>query len=60
MGKPERVNLIELGPGRGTLMVDLLRVCIFNALVLCLQNGENYLTDVSVFGDCPRLGYIKV
>ncbi|CAN6911117.1 unnamed protein product [Brassica oleracea var. botrytis] len=25
MGKPERVNLIELGPGRGTLMVDLLR-----------------------------------
>uniref|UniRef100_A0A1J3EAC0 Protein arginine methyltransferase NDUFAF7 n=1 Tax=Noccaea caerulescens TaxID=107243 RepID=A0A1J3EAC0_NOCCA len=25
MGRPERVNLIELGPGRGTLMVDLLR-----------------------------------
>ncbi|KAH7686562.1 Protein arginine methyltransferase NDUFAF7 protein [Dioscorea alata] len=25
MGQPERVNLIELGPGRGTLMVDLLR-----------------------------------
>ncbi|RZC87510.1 hypothetical protein C5167_036051 [Papaver somniferum] len=25
MGQPEKVNLIELGPGRGTLMVDLLR-----------------------------------
>ena len=25
MGKPEKFNLIELGPGRGTLMADLLR-----------------------------------
>ncbi|KAF7802936.1 protein arginine methyltransferase NDUFAF7, mitochondrial [Senna tora] len=25
MGQPQRVNLIELGPGRGTLMADLLR-----------------------------------
>ncbi|KAJ0252976.1 Protein arginine methyltransferase NDUFAF7 [Hirschfeldia incana] len=25
MRRPEKVNLIELGPGRGTLMVDLLR-----------------------------------
>ncbi|KAA8530314.1 hypothetical protein F0562_005023 [Nyssa sinensis] len=25
MGQPNRVNLIEMGPGRGTLMVDLLR-----------------------------------
>ncbi|KAI3874157.1 hypothetical protein MKW92_041268 [Papaver armeniacum] len=25
MGQPEKVKLIELGPGRGTLMADLLR-----------------------------------
>ena len=25
MGKPARLNLVEMGPGRGTLMADLIR-----------------------------------
>lgn len=29
MGQPDKVNLIELGPGRGTLLADLLRVMHF-------------------------------
>lgn len=26
MGQPNKINLVEFGPGRGTLMADLLRV----------------------------------
>jgi SAM-dependent MidA family methyltransferase len=31
MGRPKQVNLVELGPGRGTLMADLLRVYHHNS-----------------------------
>lgn len=36
MGQPSKVNLVELGPGRGTLMADLLRVCHYNSHYLFL------------------------
>ena len=48
MGKPERVNLIELGPGRGTLMVDLLRVCIL--ILLCyVSRTAKTISLISLF-----------
>ncbi|KAF1885412.1 hypothetical protein Lal_00029301 [Lupinus albus] len=38
MGQPQRLNLVELGPGRGTLMADLLRgVSKFKNLVESLD-----------------------
>lgn len=37
MGKPVKVNLIELGPGRGTLLADLLRVCFIASVYHVLK-----------------------
>ena len=48
MGQPQRVNLIELGPGRGTLIADLLRVYIivtFSFMIL------QFLAKVFVIDD---------
>lgn len=49
MGRPKNVNLIELGPGRGTLLADLLRVryhYCFNANSM----GEMLVFELSICG----------
>lgn len=37
MGQPKEVNVVELGPGRGTLMADLLRVRHASFYIIWLQ-----------------------
>lgn len=45
MGKPAKVNLIELGPGRGTLLADLLRVCFIASIYHVLKFHCDLLTS---------------
>lgn len=45
MGEPAAWSLIELGPGRGTLMADILRV--FNLRPQALAGAEIHLIEVS-------------
>lgn len=30
MGQPQKINLVEMGPGRGTLIADMMRVTMFS------------------------------
>lgn len=46
IGKPEKVQLIELGPGRGTLAADVLRV---------LSNWPEMRVEMSLVETSPRL-----
>lgn len=47
MGRPERLRLVELGPGRGTLMADLIRVAA--------QTGLADAAEVWMIETSPRL-----
>ncbi|KZM49640.1 class I SAM-dependent methyltransferase [Labrenzia sp. OB1] len=52
MGAPDRFQLVELGPGRGTLMADLLRVCTLRPAFL--KAASLHLVETS-----PRLRKIQ-
>lgn len=45
MGSPDRVNLVELGPGRGTLMADALRAA--RVLPTFLDAADVHLCEIS-------------
>lgn len=46
MGAPEHFNLVEFGPGRGTLCADMLRA-ISKALPPCFKALSTHLVDIS-------------
>jgi hypothetical protein len=45
LGKPEKMNLVEMGPGKGTLMQDVLKVAkrfpSFKASLICLVSSRS-------------------
>jgi len=43
-GCPSPINLIELGPGTGIMMTDMLRVRLFYSFNLLLINHETNYT----------------
>ena len=50
MGKPEKVSLVELGPGKGTLMKDMLRIAkkfpdFFNAVEIHLIERSKLMME---------------
>lgn len=65
MGSPVPLQLVEMGPGRGSLAVDILRV-ILTFLILITKYSYNILSKTGVeemtaagIGMCRRVRKIK-
>jgi NADH dehydrogenase [ubiquinone] 1 alpha subcomplex assembly factor 7 len=61
LGRPSKINIVELGPGRGTLMADILRVCksfpdFQNAIAVNFVERSALLRNTQ----CEKLGCMNV
>lgn len=58
MDRPNKINLVEVGPGKGTLMKDMLRVIFYFHFISKKKkkNSKNFfLLFLGIFQDFSKL-----
>ena len=55
MGQPENVRLIEIGPGRGTMMLDALRARDASLVAGCAAAGSIFLAFGTLVSDAAAV-----